>query len=782
VSTINVNNNNSVSLTPKSLTKFVEAQKMPQIVKEAQDGLIHSSLRDKKIMTNSQQQLQPVGPPAKPSPFAIPRLSLPPYFQSGGISINPPSIEYEFEPQLDINFSFLANDKNARRYPLLKGKYGIFDFEWQSVSQVMLCATFSDNLGNKVQRHIEDFPVGGEEDLLRWIIRQIKSYVLTFGWNSTSAKSRDGGGIDSDLAMLHKRCKNYKIPSIVEIRTPHKDMSYAAIKDTNHVHIDVFKTVINQIMIGVNKEHGIIYNTHKLGDVSIAYGYGGKLGDLTGVEAVARSKEELLAYNANDVDMTRQILQHNNYEILDLFYLISKISKISFNLACHSGPTIAWASVIDNSGFSIPKELPMMPYQGALVFDPEHGQTVGDYRNIYSVDFASLYPNCIIHANLSPETICCECCKDNPEARLPVEIMEDINSWVATDEKSLDQVSENNKHLGKQTTHAWRIWYWICRKHRGLLPSILEAYVKERMKYKKTDYALQYCIKIMMNSLYGCCGTYHYKYRDVRVAELCTAFARRSLTTLCKIATEEFALRELYSDTDSIMLQGIRNSAHFEQFQQACKDQLEGLELEPKLFEQFLLIDSKSYIATYHEKDKKTGELKLRIEKKGLQGAKSDVCKWIQLAVEQFVNNYVNNEPTKCISDLKQAHDNLLKGRVPKEHLVMYEKVGQDPKKYAENHHLRRLALEEGITQGGRVWYYYSIEDDGKYEANPKEISIDRYMEDFKTAFEKLVNLLDNCKYNYYQDIIGIDEQTFKENQKAKDRRKKQDPYQGALI
>jgi hypothetical protein len=123
-----------------------------------------------------------------------------------------------------------------------------------------------------------------------------------------------------------------------------------------------------------------------------------------------------------------------------------------------------------------------------------------------------------------------------------------------------------------------------------------------------------------------------------------------------------------------------------------------------------------------------------------------------------------------------------LKGRVPKEQLVMYERVGQDPKKYAEGHHLRRLALQEGITQGGRVWYYYSIEEDGKYEANPKEISIDRYIEDFQTAFEKLVNLVSNGKYNYYQDIIGIDEETFKENQKSKARRKKQDPLQGELM
>jgi hypothetical protein len=88
-------------------------------------------------------------------------------------------------------------------------------------------------------------------------------------------------------------------------------------------------------MIGVNEKHGIIYNTNKLGDVAQAYGYGGKLDDLTAIDAVKySSKDVLLRYNARDVNLTRQILQHENYEILDLFYLISKVAKIRFALAC----------------------------------------------------------------------------------------------------------------------------------------------------------------------------------------------------------------------------------------------------------------------------------------------------------------------------------------------------------------------------------------------------------------------------------------------------------------
>jgi DNA polymerase elongation subunit (family B) len=157
--------------------------------------------------------------------------------------------------------------------------------------------------------------------------------------------------------------------------------------------------------------------------------------------------------------------------------------------------------------------------------------------------------------------------------------------------------------------------------------------------------------------------------------------------------------------SSAIFLQGIKDNTHFEQFQQVCAAKLPGLEVEPKQLDQFLLIDSKSYIARYQDKGETI------IEKKGLQGLKSDVCKWIRQAVEQFVANYVgnNNNSAQIISDLKRAYDDLLTGRAPKEHLKMYEKVNQDPSSYVEGHHLRRLALEQGVTQGGRVFYYYSM-------------------------------------------------------------------------
>ena len=56
-------------------------------------------------------------------------------------------------------------------------------------------------------------------------------------------------------------------------------------------------------------------------------------------------------------------------------------------------------------------------YSGGDVLDPVSGQ----HRNVLTFDVLShLY-------NISSETICFECCKDNPDARIPTDVMNDIN-------------------------------------------------------------------------------------------------------------------------------------------------------------------------------------------------------------------------------------------------------------------------------------------------------------------------------------------------------------------
>jgi DNA polymerase elongation subunit (family B) len=66
-------------------------------------------------------------------------------------------------------------------------------------------------------------------------------------------------------------------------------------------------------------------------------------------------------------------------------------------------------------------------YSGGIVFQPEPKSYT---TPIEVFDVKSLYPTVMILHNLSFETICCSCCRDKAEARVPQFIMESINAGL----------------------------------------------------------------------------------------------------------------------------------------------------------------------------------------------------------------------------------------------------------------------------------------------------------------------------------------------------------------
>ena len=64
---------------------------------------------------------------------------------------------------------------------------------------------------------------------------------------------------------------------------------------------------------------------------------------------------------------------------------------------------------------------------------------------VYVLDVKSLYPTMMINNNISFDTVNCDCCKDDPEAKVSSEIMDIINEGLTKEEKR-DQT------------------YWICKK------------------------------------------------------------------------------------------------------------------------------------------------------------------------------------------------------------------------------------------------------------------------------------------------------------------------------
>jgi DNA polymerase I len=78
-----------------------------------------------------------------------------------------------------------------------------------------------------------------------------------------------------------------------------------------------------------------------------------------------------------------------------------------------------------------------------------------------------MYPTIAINYNISFETVNCRCCKGNPSARIPAEVMNEINTRLQ--EKGFPIRTED---------------YWICKLRAGSFPNILTKLLKERERYQ----------------------------------------------------------------------------------------------------------------------------------------------------------------------------------------------------------------------------------------------------------------------------------------------------------
>jgi DNA polymerase elongation subunit (family B) len=68
----------------------------------------------------------------------------------------------------------------------------------------------------------------------------------------------------------------------------------------------------------------------------------------------------------------------------------------------------------------------------------------------------------ILH-NLSFETVCRNCCKDNPDARVPQSIMQSINAGLQ------DKIKSNAVYELEKRSEG----YWVCVRSRGAIPRML---------------------------------------------------------------------------------------------------------------------------------------------------------------------------------------------------------------------------------------------------------------------------------------------------------------------
>jgi DNA polymerase family B len=418
---------------------------------------------------------------------------------------------------------------------VLPDKYVAFDFEWSTQADRLptqitsadtpiqiIAAAFVDNLGNNTVLHITDFydSDNPEYELLLNIVQKLTKYEYSIGWYSTGAAVYHEDtqeyldGVDSDLIVLHSRCMANGLDSIINISsgTPYIN---------GQTHIDLY-SVFSKTMIQTTIFKNA-YRTLKLDEVSRVVlksnndeggGNAGKYKKLTGRDIPNLPVEEQKAYVLRDAELVMQLSKHNNSEVLDAMKALAEITGLDFERVCRSGISTWWAAIYDQAIINGESQLRYYhsntdtsvqeyEYKGAIVLEPKRGI----YHDLVVVDVVSLYPSMVVLHNISFDTINCECCRDNLEARIPEQISMLLNS-------NLD--SRNDKRD-----------YWICKRSEGVFPRKLRLFKEERIRQKELGNSVkQLALKILINGGYGVFGSRFFKYRDLRVAELITAYGR----------------------------------------------------------------------------------------------------------------------------------------------------------------------------------------------------------------------------------------------------------------
>lgn len=240
-------------------------------------------------------------------------------------------------------------------------------------------------------------------------------------------------------------------------------------------------------------------------------------------------------------------------------------------------------------------------YKGGLVFEPEKG--LYD-KFILVMDFNSLYPSIIQEYNICFTTI--------------------ERSDITDQDDRIPEVPED-------TTN------------KGILPRLIRTLVSRRREVKKlmkdrsaTEDQLatwdvkQMALKLTANSMYGCLGYTKSRFYARPLAALTTSKGREILQSTKDLAESAHALRVIYGDTDSVMVNtnvdNILDAVKMgKEFQKSVNERYELLEIEiDHIFRRLLLHAKKKYAAIVMHESGSTWTEKLDV--KGLDMKRREYC------------------------------------------------------------------------------------------------------------------------------------------------------------
>ena len=253
----------------------------------------------------------------------------------------------------------------------------------------------------------------------------------------------------------------------------------------------------------------------------------------------AKRPEEVLAYCQRDAELPLDILQA--IQVIRRKEAVGAVARVPFDTAANGSTS----QLIDSLVIRLADQLNVaVPLTGSA--DAKEEQIAGGYVHdveaglhpwIAVLDFKSMYPSIMIGHNICYTT------------RI------DASEKTAT----------KNLKVHRSPTDV----LFIHQEHRkGMIPTLLEDLMSQRDEHKSAlkkakqigderavgfHDAMQYAVKILMNSFYGVFASDFYRFTHRDLGSSITAWARQNIKSIIS-AVEAEGHGVVYSDTDSIFV------------------------------------------------------------------------------------------------------------------------------------------------------------------------------------------------------------------------------------
>lgn len=207
----------------------------------------------------------------------------------------------------------------------------------------------------------------------------------------------------------------------------------------------------------------------------------------------------------------------------------------------------------------------------------------------------------------------------------------------------------------------------------GILPKLISTLVQRRRQVKglmkdksatalqKTQWDIkQTALKLTANSMYGCLGYTRSRFYARPLAML-TTFKGREILQSTKDLAESMALRVIYGDTDSVMIntQADNYQAALKignEFKKQVNDRYRLLEIDiDNVFQRLLLHAKKKYAAL--NCIVVNGHLDTKMEVKGLDMRRREYCQLAKDASSHILNEIFSGDEKEVV--VERIHDYL---------------------------------------------------------------------------------------------------------------------------